>query len=53
MDGGMNINRLYIGNEAQRMRGVLNLRYPIENGEIKDWDQMIEIWDYCFSQLGI
>ena len=48
MDGGVGVNRLYIGCDAQRMRGVLNLKYPIDKGMIKDWDQMMEIWNYCF-----
>jgi len=51
--GGMNMNRNYVGQDAQRLRGVLNLKYPIADGIIKDWDAMQEIWEYCFSQLGI
>jgi actin-related protein len=39
----------YIGDEAQKMRGVLNLKYPIESGIVNDWSQMEKIWEYCFS----
>jgi actin len=39
----------YIGDEAQKMRGVLNLRYPIESGIVSDWDDMEKVWAYCFS----
>ena len=39
----------YIGDEAQKMRGVLNLKYPIESGIITEWDMMEKVWDYCFS----
>jgi actin-related protein len=39
----------YIGDEAQKMRGVLNLKYPIESGIISEWDLMEKVWDYCFS----
>jgi actin-related protein len=53
MDGGIGINRNYIGCDAQRMRGVLNLTYPIVDGQIKNWDQMCEVWDYCFHALDI
>ena len=34
----------YVGDEAQSMRGVLTLRYPIEHGIVTDWDDMERIW---------
>jgi len=39
----------YIGDEAQKMRGVLKLSYPIESGIVTDWGQMEKVWEYCFS----
>ena len=39
----------YIGDEAQKMRGVLNLKYPIKSGIVEDWDLMEKVWEYCFS----
>jgi len=39
----------YIGDEAQKMRGVLNLKYPIESGIVTSWDQMEKVWEYCFT----
>nr|QGN00865.1 ActL2 [Drosophila tsukubaensis] len=38
----------YVGDEAQKSRGVLTLRYPIERGNVVDWDEMEKIWHYCF-----
>ncbi len=38
----------YIGEEAQNLRGVLKLVYPIEHGQVKDWDAMEKIWYYTF-----
>merc|ERR1712167_417803 len=38
-----------IGDEAQKMRGVLNLNYPIESGIVTNWDDMEKVWEYCFS----
>lgn len=31
------------------MRGVLNLKYPIESGIVTDWENMEKVWAYCFS----
>jgi len=39
----------YIGDEANKMRGVLNLKYPIESGIVGDWDDMTKVWEYAFS----
>ena len=30
----------YYGDDAQRLRGILKISYPIEHGLIKDWDDM-------------
>jgi len=44
----------YVGHEAQAMRGVLNIRYPIENGAVTDWDDMEKLWNHAFyDELSI
>ncbi|XP_030041981.1 actin-related protein T2-like [Microcaecilia unicolor] len=40
----------YVGKEAQAMRDVLNLKYPIERGIISSWDDMEKIWKYVYRQ---
>ena len=30
----------YVGNEANTMRGVLSLTYPMEHGIVHNWDDM-------------
>ena len=33
----------YVGSEAQKRRGVLILKYPIERGIVTDWDDMEKV----------
>lgn len=40
---------LMIGDEASQLRHLLELSYPMENGMVRNWDEMINIWDYTFG----
>jgi len=42
----------YVGDKAQKRRGILNLNYPIQKGQVT-WDDMEKIWSYSFSELGV
>ncbi|XDV42463.1 hypothetical protein PO909_011120, partial [Leuciscus waleckii] len=44
---------VYIGHDAQHMRGVLALKYPIRNGVVHNWDEMEMIWDHAFQHLSV
>ncbi|XP_052443188.1 uncharacterized protein LOC127984526 [Carassius gibelio] len=44
---------LYVGHDAQHMRGVLTLKYPIRNGIVTNWDEMEMIWRHAFQQLCV
>lgn len=46
---GTESKQYYIGDEAQKMKGVLNLTYPIESGIVTDWTNMEQVWTYCFQ----
>ncbi|KAM9995508.1 hypothetical protein ACTFIY_001674 [Dictyostelium cf. discoideum] len=39
---------LYVGDEAQSERDILNLKNPIERGIITNWDDMEKIWRHTF-----
>jgi len=39
----------YVGDEAQRKRGLLTLKYPIEQGIIVNWDDIEKIWHNVFT----
>jgi actin len=45
---GMASKPFYVGDEAQSRRGICQLKYPIEHGIIKSWDDMEKIWDHIF-----
>lgn len=34
---------MYIGHDAQQMRGVLSLKHPMRNGIITNWDDMEKV----------
>jgi actin beta/gamma 1 len=38
----------YVGDEAQAKRGLLKLKYPIENGIVNNWEDMERIWHHAF-----
>ncbi|KAM8831962.1 uncharacterized protein AB9W97_003308 [Spinachia spinachia] len=52
MNGNLE-REIYIGHEAQHMRGVLALKHPIKNGIIRNWDDMEKIWHHTFQQLSV
>ena len=38
----------YIGEEAMELKGLMQLRFPIEHGIVDDWPSMERIWHYTF-----
>uniref|UniRef100_A0A673H2N7 Uncharacterized LOC107717042 n=1 Tax=Sinocyclocheilus rhinocerous TaxID=307959 RepID=A0A673H2N7_9TELE len=52
MNGSVD-RELYVGHDAQHMRGVLALKYPIRNGIVSSWDEMEMIWHHAFQQLCV
>ncbi|KRY00370.1 Actin-5C [Trichinella pseudospiralis] len=38
----------YVGHEAQNIRGLLTLKYPIEHGIITNWNDMELLWHHTF-----
>ncbi|VDP27645.1 unnamed protein product [Schistosoma curassoni] len=40
----------FIGPKAEEHRGLLSIRYPIEHGIIRDWNDMERIWAYIYGK---
>ena len=36
------------GDEAEAVRFALDINYPVENGIVKNWDNMVHLWNYTF-----
>jgi len=45
---GIDHRDCFVGEEAQKKRGVLTLKYPIEHGIVTNWDDMEKIWHQTF-----
>lgn len=49
MTGGLE-HDLFLGSLAEEYRGLLNIRYPMEHGIVKDWADMEKIWQHVYSK---
>lgn len=38
-----------VGDEASALRSLLEVNYPMENGVVRNWDDMGHVWDYTFG----
>ena len=43
------VKDLMIGDEASKLRSMLEVNYPMENGMVRNWDDMCHVWDYTFG----
>lgn len=41
-------NAVVVGDDAQKKRGILSLRYPVEHGVVVNWDDMEVLWNHTF-----
>lgn len=38
-----------VGEECTKMRHMLEINYPMDNGIVKNWEDMCHLWDYTFG----
>ena len=46
--GSVELKALMLADEANPLRSYLELSYPLAEGIVRDWDDMIALWDYAF-----
>ncbi|KAI5629063.1 actin-related protein 2 [Silurus asotus] len=47
--GNIVIKDLMVGEEASECRSMLEVSYPMENGMVRNWDDMLHLWDHTFG----
>uniref|UniRef100_A0A3B5LLR0 Zgc:101810 n=1 Tax=Xiphophorus couchianus TaxID=32473 RepID=A0A3B5LLR0_9TELE len=47
--GNIEIKDLMVGDEASECRSMLEVSYPMENGKVRCWEDMLHLWDYTFG----
>ncbi len=52
--GEIELKQLMLGDEANPLRSFLEITYPIREGIVENWDDMIALWDYTFhTKMGL
>lgn len=47
--GNIEIKDLMVGEECTELRQMLDCSYPMENGIVRNWDDMGHVWDHTFG----
>ncbi|KAK7171119.1 hypothetical protein R3I94_001129 [Phoxinus phoxinus] len=47
--GNIEIKDLMVGDEASECRSMLEISYPMENGMVRSWEDMLHLWDHTFG----
>lgn len=48
--GNIEVKDLMVGDEASQLRSMLEVNYPMENGIVRNWDDMTHVWNYTFNE---
>ena len=47
------MNAVFIGEEIEQRRAALQLTHPMDEGIVKDWDVMENVWDFTFNKFHV
>lgn len=42
-----------VGDEASKLRYMLEVNYPMDNGIVRNWEDMKHVWDYTFGETKL
>jgi actin-related protein 2 len=48
--GDVQVKDIMIGDDAAALRNILQMSYPMENGIIRNWEDMRHLWNYTFDE---
>ncbi|KAF1802766.1 actin family [Mucor lusitanicus] len=48
--GDLKVKDIMVGEEAAQLRNILQMSYPMENGIIRNWEDMRHLWNYTFDE---
>ncbi|PFX16978.1 actin-related protein 2 [Stylophora pistillata] len=51
--GDIEVKDLMIGDEASKLRHMLEVNYPMDNGIVRSWEDMKHVWDYTFGETKL
>jgi len=46
---GLGTKSVYVGNEANKKRGILRISFALQSGKVTNWDDMETLWKYTFT----
>jgi centractin len=43
----------FVGSKVDEHRGALSISYPMENGMVKNWNDMEKIWSHIYARENL
>ncbi len=47
------IKDIMVGDEASKLRSMLQITYPLDNGIVRNWEDAGYVWDYTFFEVQL
>jgi len=51
--GDITLKDVHVGDEASQLRAMLEVNYPMDNGIVRNWDDMKLVWEHTWEKLGV